>query len=127
MGEWCSTVMPLGLSLIVYSSGQLEYFGRPLGLWKTSWKLSYTLIEVVLICAWSAALGLCFNDYFTTPLQCAPRSVNKWWDQLPANPNPLADKMRDDEAGNLLCDEQLALICIAFITLASYCSSLVIS
>ncbi|KNZ73407.1 hypothetical protein J132_05830 [Termitomyces sp. J132] len=36
----------------------LEYFGRPLGLWRTSGKLTYTLSEVLFICAWSAALSL---------------------------------------------------------------------
>jgi len=105
----------------------LEYFGRPVGLWKTSWKLSYTLLEVVLICAWSAALSLCFNDFLTSELRCAPRSVNNWWNNLPAFANPLADKMREGQAGNELCDLQIALICLAYVTLLSYCSNLVIS
>ncbi|KAG8862930.1 hypothetical protein FRB96_000350 [Tulasnella sp. 330] len=104
-----------------------EYFGRPLGLWKTSWKLSYTLLEISLICAWSAALSLCFNDFLTSELRCAPRSVNDWWNSLPAYSNPLDNKMREGQAGGALCDSQIALICLAYVTLLSYCSNLVIS
>jgi len=104
-----------------------EYFGRPLGLWKTSWKLSYTLVEVVLICVWAASLSLCFNDYLTTSLRCVPRSVNDWWNGLPVTTNPLREKMKEHQAGDGLCDLQLALTCFAYMTLASYCSNLVIS
>ncbi|KAK7694870.1 hypothetical protein QCA50_002058 [Cerrena zonata] len=41
----------------------MEYFGRPLGLWRTSAKLAHTLVEVVFICAWSAALALAFDNF----------------------------------------------------------------
>jgi hypothetical protein len=70
---------------------QLEYFGRPLGLWRTSAKLAHTLLEVVFICAWSAELALCFDNYFTSPLNCAPRSTVKWYSELPPFANPLSN------------------------------------
>ncbi|KAG8896740.1 hypothetical protein FRB99_008683 [Tulasnella sp. 403] len=105
----------------------LEYFGRPVGLWQTSAKLAHTLLEVVLICAWSAALALCFNDYFSTALECSTATAHRWWSDLPPPQNPLIGYMQDDQAGEQLCDEQLALICLSFVTLTSYCSNLVIS
>ncbi|KAG9016801.1 hypothetical protein FRB90_002134 [Tulasnella sp. 427] len=105
----------------------LEYFGRPVGLWQTSAKVAHTLLEVVFICAWSASLALCFNDFFTTPLECGPASADRWWSDLPPLPNQNADDLKGTEAGRTLCREQLALICLAFVTLASYCSNLVIS
>lgn len=105
----------------------LEYFGRPVGLWKTSAKLLHTLLEVVFICAWSASLALCFNDFFTTPLECGPRTADRWWSNLPLMPNELAERLKGTGEGRELCREQLALICLAFVTLASYCSNLVIS
>ncbi|KAJ8495046.1 hypothetical protein ONZ45_g13013 [Pleurotus djamor] len=52
----------------------LEYFGRPLGLWRTSGKLAHTLSEVAFICAWSAALSLAFDNFFTSLIPCASPS-----------------------------------------------------
>src|SRR5258708_6428250 len=49
---------------------KLEYFGRPVGLWQTSGKLAHTLSEVLFICAWSAALSLCFDNFFTSLIPC---------------------------------------------------------
>ncbi|KAG8994280.1 hypothetical protein FRB94_008403 [Tulasnella sp. JGI-2019a] len=117
---------PITLAHVLFAIWS-EYFGRPLGLWKTSWKLSYTLLEVVLICAWSAALALGFNDFLTSELHCVPRSVNNWWNELPPDNNPLANMMREGQAGSALCDSQIALICLAYVTLLSYCSNLIIS
>ncbi|KIO28770.1 hypothetical protein M407DRAFT_6555 [Tulasnella calospora MUT 4182] len=105
----------------------LEYFGRPVGLWQTSAKLLHTLLEVVFICAWSASLALCFNDFFTTPLECGPASADRWWSDLPVMPNEVAERFQGTAEGRTLCREQLALICLAFVTLSSYCSNLVIS
>lgn len=105
----------------------LEYFGRPVGLWQTSAKLAHTLLEVVFICAWSASLALCFNDFFTTPLECGPASADRWWSDLPVMPNEVAERFQGTEEGRTLCREQLALICLAFVTLTSYCSNLIIS
>ena len=60
-----------------------EYFGRPVGLWHTSSKLAYTLIEVVFICAWSAALALTFDNFFTSLIPCASLSSISWYNELP--------------------------------------------
>ncbi|KAJ3816342.1 hypothetical protein F5880DRAFT_1494391, partial [Lentinula raphanica] len=46
----------------------LEYFGRPLGLWRTSAKLPHTLSEVLFICAWSASTPSSYTDrYYLIP------------------------------------------------------------
>ncbi|KAG8930095.1 hypothetical protein FRC02_004625 [Tulasnella sp. 418] len=105
----------------------LEYFGRPLGLWRTSAKLAHALVEVAFICCWSASLSISFDNYFTTSLQCVPPSVNTWWSQLPPSTNALVENPNASSIASSLCHEQLALICLVFVGLGSYCSNLVIS
>jgi len=106
----------------------LEYFGRPLGIWSTSAKLTHTLSEVFFICMWSASLSLCFDNYFTTPLQCTPISATNWWNELPPSENSLADDgITDPFLIGQLCRRQLALICLVFFGLSLYCWNLVIS
>jgi len=102
---------------------QLEYFGRPLGLWRTSAKLAHTLLEVLFICAWSAALSLCFDNFFTSTIPCADESSISWYSKIPRPPSPLADT----DVGEALCDNQLALIILIGIGLLMYCFNLVIS
>lgn len=102
---------------------QLEYFGRPLGLWHTSHKLAHTLFEVLFICAWSAALALAFDNYYTSYLPCAPRSEIDWFSQLP---RPELPDVANDVAEHI-CDDQLILISLVFIGLIMYCTNLVIS
>ncbi|KAI0936601.1 hypothetical protein AcV5_004696 [Taiwanofungus camphoratus] len=104
----------------------LEYFGRPLGLWRTSAKLAYTLIEVVFICAWSAALALSFDNFFTSLIPCASPSSISWYDKLPRPTIPGLTPL-EGTAGDLICDDQLALICLVGVGLIMYCSNLVIS
>lgn len=103
----------------------LEYFGRPLGLWRTSAKLAHTLLEVLFICAWSAALSLCFDNFFTSPIPCAGPSEISWYSDLPRPPSPFGDDR--GQAGEALCDNQMALICLVGIGLLMYCFNLVIS
>ncbi|KAG6381286.1 hypothetical protein JVT61DRAFT_5691 [Boletus reticuloceps] len=102
----------------------VEYFSRPLGLWRTSRKLAHTLLEVYFICAWSAALSLCFDNYFTSPIPCAPASSIAWYSQLSRPPlrSPGIGKI-----GDTICDSQLALICLVMVGLIMYCTNLVIS
>jgi len=103
----------------------LEYFGRPLGLWRTSAKLAHTLLEVLSICAWSAALSLCFDNFFTSPIPCASPSQISWYSDLPRPSSPFGS-----ERGGVreaLCDNQVALICLVGIGLLMYCFNLVIS
>ena len=107
----------------VLSRRQLEYFGRPLGLWRTSAKLAHTLLEVLFICAWSAALSLCFDNFYTTSIPCADEASISWYSKIPRPPSPLTNK----DAGETLCDNQLALIILVGIGLLMYCFNLVIS
>lgn len=99
----------------------LEYFGRPLGLWRTSYKMYHTLFEVVFICAWSAALSLCFDNFFTSLIPCADPKRISWYNQLP---RPFLDLHNIETT---ICDDQLALICLVTIGLITYCINLVIS
>lgn len=101
---------------------QLEYFGRPLGLWRTSAKLAHTLLETLFICAWSAALSLCFDNYFTSVIPCSEEG-KEWYNELP--PPPTIPDV--GIIGSKICRSQLALISLVFIGLVMYCMSLVIS
>jgi hypothetical protein len=104
---------------------QLEYFGRPLGLWRTSAKLAHTLLEVLFVCAWSAALSLCFDNFFTSSIPCASPSAISWYSDTPHPPSPLAPNQA--ATGESLCDHQMALIVLVGIGLLMYCFNLVIS
>ncbi|KAJ7808286.1 hypothetical protein B0H14DRAFT_3112755 [Mycena olivaceomarginata] len=102
----------------VMSSIYLEYFGRPLGLWRTSAKLAHTLSEVFFICAWSAALSLCFDNFFTSIIPCASASTISWYSTIP-RPQSDNDPVSDDKR----CDDQLALICLVAFGLLAYCAN----
>ncbi|KIP12458.1 hypothetical protein PHLGIDRAFT_97789 [Phlebiopsis gigantea 11061_1 CR5-6] len=109
----------------------LEYFGRPLGLWRTSGKLAHTLVEVVFICAWSAALALSFDNFFTSVIPCASPAATRWYSDIqPATKdlnNMLPGFNGHTGVGGMLCNEQLALICLVGVGLIMYCFNLVIS
>ncbi|TFY71050.1 hypothetical protein EVG20_g1943, partial [Dentipellis fragilis] len=106
----------------------LEYFGKPLGLWKTSGKLAHTLFEVLFVCAWSAAFSLCFDNFFTSLIPCASPSAVSWYSNLPRPDSPIGDIGRGENGlGDLLCDDQVALICLVGIGLLMYCFNLIIS
>ncbi|KAF8501897.1 hypothetical protein JB92DRAFT_2975140 [Gautieria morchelliformis] len=107
----------------------LEYFGRPLGLWRTSAKLAHTLSEVVFICAWSAELALCFDNYFTSSLNCAPRSTVQWYSELPPPANPLGNNVTSDRGldARALCASQVDLTGVVMVALLLYVTNLVIS
>ena len=102
----------------------MEYFGRPLGLWRTSAKLAHTLVEVVFICAWSAALALAFDNFFTSVIPCASSSSTAWYNQIPRTSSP---ENLDGLVGKHICQEQLALICLVGVGLIMYCWNLIIS
>ncbi|KAH7931111.1 hypothetical protein BV22DRAFT_30202 [Leucogyrophana mollusca] len=106
----------------------LEYFGRPLGLWRTSGKLAHTLLEVCFICAWSASLSLSFDNFFTSLIPCASSGSTAWYNQLPQPQLSLPNLGRDEGGvGDTICDNQLALICLVGVGLIMYCINLVIS
>jgi len=101
----------------------LEYFGRPLGLWHTSGKLAHTLVETLYICAWSAALSLCFDNYFTSVVPCTT-SGTRWYSELPpAQTIPGLGR----SVGERICDSQMALIILVAVGLIMYCMNLIIS
>jgi len=102
----------------------LEYFGRPVGLWRTSAKLAHTLSETLFICAWSAALSLCFDNFFTSPIPCASPSSISWYSQLPRPPPPPS---LETSVGHEICGDQVALICLVAFGLLTYCFNLIIS
>jgi len=104
------------------SLAQLEYFGRPLGLWHTSGKLAHTLLETLFICAWSAALSLCFDNYFTSVIPCSESGM-AWYNELP--PAPTIPDV--GSVGPRICRNQLVLICLVCFGLVMYCMSLIIS
>ncbi|KAH9922995.1 hypothetical protein B0H21DRAFT_895216 [Amylocystis lapponica] len=104
----------------------VEYFGRPLGLWRTSSKLAYTLIEVIFVCAWSAALALTFDNFFTSLIPCASAESTAWYSQLPRQSIGSLNDM-EGTVGDSVCDHQLALICLVGIGLIMYCFNLIIS
>lgn len=112
--------------LFITRSAQLEYFGRPLGLWRTSGKLAHTLVEVVFICAWSAALALSFDNFFTSIIPCASPASTSWYNQIPRPPSNLGIN-GSNGVGGMLCNEQVALICLVGVGLIMYCFNLVIS
>ncbi|KAJ7038075.1 hypothetical protein C8F04DRAFT_1220382 [Mycena alexandri] len=105
----------------VMSSIYLEYFGRPLGLWRTSAKLAHTLFEVLFICAWSAALSLSFDNFFTSVIPCTSASTISWYSTIPR------PQSSDPVSGDKRCDDQLALICLVLFGLLAYCANLIIS
>ncbi|RPD81988.1 hypothetical protein L226DRAFT_528198 [Lentinus tigrinus ALCF2SS1-7] len=105
----------------------LEYFGRPLGLWHTSWKLAYTLFEVVFICTWAAALALSFDNFFTSLIPCASASSISWYSQLPRPALPNGINGFEGGVGDTLCDDQLALICLVGVGLLMYCFNIFIA
>lgn len=107
----------------------LEYFGRPLGLWRTSSKLTHTLLEVLFICAWSAAFSLCFDNFFTSLVPCAAPSSISWYNQIPRPVDPSFPNLGRNEGGvgDQICEDQLALIILVGIGLIMYCMNLIIS
>jgi hypothetical protein len=106
----------------------LEYFGRPLGLWNTSSKLTHTLTEVLFICAWSAALSLSFDNYFTSLVPCAAPSAIAWYNELARPASPMTNLGRyAGGVGDKICDDQVVLIILVGVGLIMYCINLVIS
>ncbi|KAJ3528453.1 hypothetical protein NMY22_g9407 [Coprinellus aureogranulatus] len=103
----------------------LEYFGRPLGLWRTSAKLAHTLSEVLFICAWSASLSLCFDNFFTSLVPCASASSLSWYNELPRPEYNIPNV--EGTTGEDICDSQLALICLVGVGLVAYCTNLAFS
>lgn len=81
----------------------------------------------MFICAWSAALALSFDNFFTSLIPCASNASIAWYSDIPRPDNLLPDIKGTTGVGEALCDEQLALICLVGVGLIMYCFNLVIS
>lgn len=113
----------------------IEYFSRPIGLWRVGNKLFYTLIEVcsmryvhgirlilaqlIFICLWSAELSLSFDNYFTSTLVCT--TFNSPY----ANPHDKSgivgpQRLNDPAKKPAICRLQGALIGLCFTSLLAY-------
>ena len=79
----------------------------------------------MFICAWSGALSLCFDNFFTSLIPCASASSSDWYNELPRPASPLPNF--EGSAGDRLCEDQLTLIILVGVGLIMYCINLVIS
>lgn len=102
---------------IVYALTQIwiEYRSRPIGLWKLSSKLWYTALELVFICLWSAELSLSMDNYFTSNVVCvSPKSP------FYSHASRFGVTLTHPDAKGTICDLQIALICVVFISVVVY-------
>ena len=76
------------------------------------------------ISMWSASLSLCFDNYFTSPLGCVPAGSTLWWNRIERT---AVIPTGEGTAGEAICDDQVALICVVFAGVVLYCSNLIIS
>jgi hypothetical protein len=83
--------------------------------------MMHTLIELVAISLWSSVLGLAFDDYFSTPIQCTAWSPDQRFTTT------LGDATLNEQEKERLCDLQGALVGLIFVSLILYCCVLVVS
>ena len=85
----------------------------------------------MFICAWSAALALSFDNFFTSVIPCASPAATRWYSDIQPATKDLNDVLPgingSTGVGGMLCNEQLALICLVGVGLIMYCFNLVIS
>lgn len=93
----------------------IEYFSRPIGLWKLSSKLWYTALELIFICLWSAELALTLDNYFTSTIVCINASSPFY-----QNASAFRTELTHPESKGTLCQLQVALICVVFISVIVY-------
>lgn len=102
---------------IVYALTQIwiEYRSRPIGLWKLSSKLWYTALELVFVCLWSAELSLSMDNYFTSNVVCVSTKSPFY-----AHASRFGTTLTHPDEKNSICDLQIALICVVFISVVVY-------
>ncbi|PWN90022.1 hypothetical protein FA10DRAFT_229407 [Acaromyces ingoldii] len=103
----------------------LEYFSRPIGLWRVGSKLFYTLTELIFVCLWSAELSLSFDNYFTSTLVCttfdSPYAGND-------SPTVTGNQVLNNPGKKpYICRLQGALIGLVFTSLLAYVIVLTVS
>ncbi|GAA5971940.1 hypothetical protein JCM11641_001578 [Rhodosporidiobolus odoratus] len=102
----------------------IEYFGLPIGLWKISTKMFYTLTDLLFICLYSAVLSLAFDDLFTSSLQCTDWTPYSRYNQTPPQTGTA------DVEGSLadsICAQQMAQVAFIFASVLAYVAVLIIS
>ncbi|GAA5868197.1 hypothetical protein JCM8547_003373 [Rhodosporidiobolus lusitaniae] len=102
----------------------IEYFGLPIGLWRVSTKMFYTLTDLLFICLYSAVLSLAFDDLFTSSLKCT-----NWTPYSRYNEPPAATGTADVEGtlANSICSQQIAQVVFLFVSVVFYVAILCIS
>ncbi|GAA5916978.1 hypothetical protein JCM6882_005077 [Rhodosporidiobolus microsporus] len=103
----------------------IEYFGLPIGLWKISTKMFYTLTDLLFICLYSAVLSLAFDDLFTSPLKCTDWTPYAQY----SNAAPTATGTADVEGslGDSICSQQTAQVVFIFLSVVFYVFALVVA
>jgi hypothetical protein len=107
------------------SRWQIEYFGRPIGLWRISKKMFYTLTELIFICLYSAILALVFGDLFTSSLECTSWTPYRRYNLPP--PTTVGDANVDGTVADSICQQQIAQVVVVFLSVIFYIIVLVIS
>ncbi|KWU47404.1 hypothetical protein RHOSPDRAFT_13963 [Rhodotorula sp. JG-1b] len=103
----------------------IEYFGRPIGLWRISKKMFYTLTELIFICLYSAILALVFGDLFTSSLECTSWTPYRRYNLPP--PTTVGDASVDGTVADSICQQQIAQVVVVFLSVIFYIIVLVIS
>ncbi|GAA5987158.1 hypothetical protein JCM10908_001054 [Rhodotorula pacifica] len=103
----------------------IEYFGRPIGLWRISKKMFYTLTELIFICLYSAILSLAFGDLFTSSLECTSWTPYRRYNLPP--PTTVGNAAVDGTVADSICQQQIAQVVIVFLSVIFYIIVLVIS
>ncbi|GAA6005121.1 hypothetical protein JCM10207_008514 [Rhodosporidiobolus poonsookiae] len=103
----------------------IEYFGLPIGLWKISTKMFYTLTDLLFICFYSAGLSLTFDDLFTSSLQCTDFTPYSRYNEPP--PATTGTAQIEGTLADSICSQQIAQVCFVFISVLFYIFQLTLS
>lgn len=106
------TLVHVGVQIYV------EYFSKPIGLWRVGSKLFYTLTELIFVCLWSAELSLSFDNYFTSTLVCS--TLNSPYSGGGDRPVFGQQTLDNPNAKPYICRLQGALIGLVFTSLLAY-------
>ncbi|GAA5909739.1 hypothetical protein JCM5296_005777 [Sporobolomyces johnsonii] len=116
-------IAPLAI-VHIFVTVYIEYFGAPIGLWQIRTKMFYTLTDLALICLYSSALSLTFDDLFTSSLECTAYTPYARY-----NTPPLATGTANIEGtlADSICSQQIAQVVFIFLSVISYLVVLIIS
>lgn len=106
------TLVHVGVQIYV------EYFSKPIGLWRVGSKLFYTMTELIFVCLWSAELSLSFDNYFTSTLVCS--TLNSPYSGGADRPVFGEQTLNNPSRKPYICRLQGALIGLVFTSLLAY-------